>query len=319
MGEIWNGVKDGFKNLITGGGHRELQGKILEFEEAKQELRELHEAVEKKKIITNQKLLALVKVKKKALLALKKINKISKNFRGKDREFQETYLEKQSFSGQLDSINNTITLGEAAINASKGVAGGVSTALGSWALVSTFGAASTGTGLISLSGVAATNATLAWFGGGAVAVGGGGMAAGTAVLGGIVVIPAMVIWGVFNYVAVKKKIKEVETAKLEARRMIGDQKKMELAIEMIGRRSDELQSSTEKARKTFLHEYRKTYTLVYPLFFISKIIKFIKKKLFNKNYFSDKDLRNIHHLVNVASEFKILIDQKIIDVEGRLL
>ena len=49
-------------------------------------------------------------------------------------------------------------------------------------LVTTFAAASTGTAISSLSGAAATNAVLAWLGGGAVAAGGGGMAAGAAVL-----------------------------------------------------------------------------------------------------------------------------------------
>jgi len=55
------------------------------------------------------------------------------------------------------------------------------------AIATTFGTASTGTAIASLSGAAATNAALAWIGGGALAAGGGGMAAGAktlAVLGG---------------------------------------------------------------------------------------------------------------------------------------
>lgn len=46
----------------------------------------------------------------------------------------------------------------------------------------TFGVASTGTAISALSGAAATNAALAWLGGGALAIGGGGMAAGQAFL-----------------------------------------------------------------------------------------------------------------------------------------
>lgn len=49
-------------------------------------------------------------------------------------------------------------------------------------VATTFGTASTGTAISALSGAAATNATLAWLGGGAVAMGGGGTAAGTALL-----------------------------------------------------------------------------------------------------------------------------------------
>ena len=49
-------------------------------------------------------------------------------------------------------------------------------------IATTFGVASTGTAISALSGAAATNAALAWLGGGALAAGGGGMAAGSAFL-----------------------------------------------------------------------------------------------------------------------------------------
>lgn len=73
-----------------------------------------------------------------------------------------------------------------------GLAAGAGTGAASFAGVGAFAAASTGTPIAALSGVAATNATLAWLGGGALAAGGGGIAAGTAVLGGLVVAPAAV-------------------------------------------------------------------------------------------------------------------------------
>lgn len=60
-----------------------------------------------------------------------------------------------------------------------------------YSAVAALGAASTGTLISSISGAAATNATLAWLGGGALAAGGGGIALGTIVLGGIGVIPAV--------------------------------------------------------------------------------------------------------------------------------
>ncbi len=49
-------------------------------------------------------------------------------------------------------------------------------------IATTFGVASTGTAISIISGAAATNAALAWLGGGALAAGGGGMAAGNAFL-----------------------------------------------------------------------------------------------------------------------------------------
>ena len=71
---------------------------------------------------------------------------------------------------------------------------GVAT-LGPWAamgIATSFGVASTGTAISALSGAAATNAAVAWLGGGAIAAGGGGMAAGNAFLA----LAGPVGWGI---------------------------------------------------------------------------------------------------------------------------
>lgn len=107
----------------------------------------------------------------------------------------------------------------------KGTSAGAALALGSMGMVSSFGAASTGTAIASLSGVAAQNATLAWFGGGALSAGGAGMAGGAMVLGGIALAPVAVI-GAYKYAShAEKKMTEairyrntvdVEVEKIEA-------------------------------------------------------------------------------------------------------
>lgn len=87
-------------------------------------------------------------------------------------------------------------------NVTAGVAGLV-TAMGAAASaqagalwgVATFASASTGTAISSLSGAAAQNATLAWLGGGSLASGGGGITAGSAVLGLVTVVPVLLIGG----------------------------------------------------------------------------------------------------------------------------
>jgi len=66
---------------------------------------------------------------------------------------------------------------------------------GAMGLATSVGVASTGTLIGGLSGAAAWNATLAWLGGGSLAAGGGGMALGSVVLGGITVGPAVLIGG----------------------------------------------------------------------------------------------------------------------------
>jgi len=72
---------------------------------------------------------------------------------------------------------------------------GIGTYLGVPAAVSVLGTASTGTAISGLSGVAATNATAAWFGGGSLAAGGGGMALGAAALTAGAVGPGLLVAG----------------------------------------------------------------------------------------------------------------------------
>lgn len=76
-----------------------------------------------------------------------------------------------------------------------GAAGGALAGLGAYGSVGLLAAASTGTAISTLSGAAATNATLAWLGGGSLAAGGFGMAGGMIALGGIVAGPALAIGG----------------------------------------------------------------------------------------------------------------------------
>lgn len=72
---------------------------------------------------------------------------------------------------------------------------GVGINAGLTSAVTTFAAASTGTAISSLSGAAATNATLAFLGGGSLATGGGGMAVGAAALNFVTIGPALLVSG----------------------------------------------------------------------------------------------------------------------------
>lgn len=103
---------------------------------------------------------------------------------------------------QIDNTGNFKNMEVASLKATEVVKAGV-TSLGAGALAGIasyggammFASASTGTAIATLSGAAATNATLAWFGGGSLAAGGLGMAGGTAVLGGIVAGPVLAVAG----------------------------------------------------------------------------------------------------------------------------
>ena len=107
-------------------------------------------------------------------------------------ELKKFCIDKQSFGElrEMSAMAASIAGGFAS-----GAAGGALAALGAYGGAMTFGAASTGTAIATLSGAAATNATLAFFGGGSLAAGGLGIAGGTAVLGGLVAGPALAIMG----------------------------------------------------------------------------------------------------------------------------
>lgn len=97
-----------------------------------------------------------------------------------------------------------------------GALSGAAAAYGACGAVSMFASASTGTAISTLSGVAATNATLAWLGGGTLAAGGGGIAAGTMVLGGIVAAPALLVFGCVMGAKASKKLDEAKSSLAQA-------------------------------------------------------------------------------------------------------
>ncbi|MBF0751224.1 MULTISPECIES: hypothetical protein [unclassified Pasteurella] len=104
-----------------------------------------------------------------------------------------------------------------------GLAAGGASYLG----VGTLAAASTGTAISTLSGAAATNATLAWLGGGSIASGGLGIAGGTAVLGGLVAGPLLAIGGA---VMASKAAAKKDEAYEHLSKVRGEIKKLEIAI-----------------------------------------------------------------------------------------
>jgi hypothetical protein len=89
------------------------------------------------------------------------------------------------------------------------VSAGALTGIGASGLATSIGAASTGTAISTLSGVAATNATLAWLGGGSLAAGGMGMTGGMVVLGGAIAGPVIAVMG---YAAAAKSEKALTQA-----------------------------------------------------------------------------------------------------------
>ncbi len=115
------------------------------------------------------------------------VNSIANAPKSFESDFDEIALNKKEFlqseefaQKDLEAARRSAAGAGAGFTAGAAVASMAPTAA-MW-VATTFGTASTGTAISTLSGAAATNATLAWLGGGALATGGGGTAAGTALL-----------------------------------------------------------------------------------------------------------------------------------------
>lgn len=90
------------------------------------------------------------------------------------------------------------------------LAAGTLSGIAAYGGVGALATASTGTAIGTLSGAAATNATLAWLGGGSLATGGLGIAGGTAVLGGVVIGPLLAVAGIFSASKSEKRLAEAK-------------------------------------------------------------------------------------------------------------
>ena len=154
------------------------------------------------------------------------INSIANHPKSFDAEFDEIRLNRDSFIGSCEFGQRELQAArEAAGGAGAGLAAGASVAFmaptaAMW-VATTFGTASTGTAISALSGAAATNAALAWLGGGALATGGGGIAAGNALLAmagpiGWTIAGATLLTSILLFASKKKKLNKQKNEEIES-------------------------------------------------------------------------------------------------------
>ena len=113
-----------------------------------------------------------------------------------ESKFNKKFDESIKSTGEVSKYDNLKAV-------ASGTAAGATAAAGTASVVAAVGTASTGTAISTLSGAAATKATLAWLGGGSLAAGGGGMALGAALLTG-----AATGVGYVTYKSIKKMKKK---------------------------------------------------------------------------------------------------------------
>lgn len=265
-------------------------------------------------------------------------------------EYEKLNEIRLNWKQQADKIESDYK-NAAAKNAGKGAAGigaGVAVAaLGPTAamgIATTFGVASTGTAISTLSGAAAANAALAWLGGGALTVGGGGMVAGNAFLAlagpvgwaiaGISLVGSgLLLWkgkndqnrleDIFSLIS-RRDVKSYELAIVEINerinRITDESLKLNCSIERIRAFGMDYNLMTE-AQQFELGSYvnlmnSSTQLLVNPIIGLmpkydisnmKEYIAFSKKKVDDKQTILIVSLANLLYKINLDEKDKILL------------
>lgn len=217
-------------------------------------------------------------------------------------ELQKMVLDQKKFTElkELQSMATSMAGGLAS-----GAMAGAITAFGAYGAAGALATASTGTAIASLSGAAATNATLAFFGGGSLAAGGLGMAGGTAVLGGLVAGPALAVLGAVVGAKASANLDKAYSNLSKAREF---KEEMDAAsILCIGIRK----------RAAMFNRFLLSLNSVFePLIYEMKQIILDKGTDFRT--FSDEEKKTVAEAMAMAGAIKSILDTPILDDEGNL-
>ncbi|MGL2798930.1 glycine zipper family protein [Helicobacter pylori] len=186
------------------------------------------------------------------------------------------------------------------------IGGGVLAAYGAYAGVGMFASTATsGVAIAELSGVAATNATLAWLGGGALSVGGFGMVGGMAVLGGLVAGPALAILGALSAAKMEKKRDDAKAYYSQVEVAV---KKADVVIDNL--------RSVEKMAKLFTKQITKFDALFFSL--AQDAIATMKKHHYDTSRYNQKEKDQLCVTVSTLMTLSAFLKVPIMDKHQKL-
>lgn len=217
-------------------------------------------------------------------------------------ELAKFRIDRQTFAQfKIQCVNAASILSGAAA----GAVSGAVTAFGAYSAAMTLATASTGTAIVSLSGAAATNATLAFFGGGSLAAGGLGIAGGTMVLGGLVAGPALAVMGLIVGAKASAQLDEARENLAEARRIREELETAGVACNAIRRRA-----------YMFFRLLICLDSLFLPL--IVGMEKAIAAHGTDFRAFSNDEKHTVAAAVSIAGAIKAVLDTPILTEDGKL-
>lgn len=186
-----------------------------------------------------------------------------------------------------------------------GLAGGGVAALGAYGAVSVLGAASTGTAISALSGAAATNATLAWLGGGSLATGGLGVAGGTAVLGGAVLGPALFIGSFLMYCKADEALSKAKAYREKAWQFEAECDNTCSLLTAIQQRAEQIVGVLDKLDNMLVSGN-------------AVLVNIIDKIGEDWNDFSENDKKVVAGVAMTAKTLKVIMDTPLLHEDGSL-
>lgn len=217
-------------------------------------------------------------------------------------ELRKLKVDKTEFAELKNMVNFA---GSIAGGVAVGGATGALVAFGAYSAAQALAAASTGTAIAALHGVAATNATLAFFGGGAIAAGGLGMAGGAAVLGGLVAGPALMVVGFIADSAAQKKKEQALANQAEAARITEELNTGSKQCEAIRRRTYMFYNLLARLDARFL-----------PL--IYKMEDIVRTEGNDYRSFCEESKKIIASCASVAVTIKAILDTPLLTDDGLL-
>lgn len=295
-------------NAVTLGGYEQLEIAKAAYASAYRDYEDNRHRLQWLERARTEKLSVLGQLVIKGFKAAKASRKILRHV-GRRHSFSPVILDmNRAEFGKTTSLANVdriIADYSSSVSVATGAGAGAAMAAGSWSLVALIGSASTGTAISTLSGVAATNATLAWFGGGALAAGGAGMAGGTLVLGGVALAPVVAVaaWQARSKTKeIKQETEKVREADVKVRQAINP---TQGAIDAISRCIEGIGPPAEALEM----KLRTTTELIYPVWGWSMLTRCFSKVM-GKSYFSEEEhgeLRLLEaHLTEFISRFQTI-------------
>ncbi len=239
-------------------------------------------------------------------------------------------LQSQISKDEISEMKDlSLKAGEVVAGGFQSLGAGALAGVASYGGAMMFATASTGTAIGTLSGVAATNATLAWFGGGSLAAGGMGMAGGATVLGGIVAGPIIAVGGLLMAAKSRKNLAEAESVMAEANAAVEEMKNAISMLRAIKTISVQFTDTIKEIEKKLICSLDNLENVlleadeVKSRSFIFRIKKLVAS-LFGKNIklrYSDLSAdqkKAIHVAYQFAQTVKILLETPILTEQGAI-